>query len=223
MAESTSKLTNFKILVFNVYRTLMPLLSRYPSAKWSCADILKEFESVEKEIQIVQLDLLYTDVLAKAHEVLEKHLDNLYGKPIPDISDVYVVFSNSIKNWFIFSDSSEALHNLAKYYKLVVLSNVDHTSFAHTHAKLSTGDPSAVSSPLYACPEPNPNDYWFSQKTEGSQSSFSLILMVQDVHSYKPALPGFLTALDIIQKDLLDTSTLKDMKEKVLSSTEFVS
>ncbi|KAK0220345.1 haloacid dehalogenase [Armillaria fumosa] len=228
MAESAPKLTDFKVLVFDVYGTLadwesgiydamQPLLSRYPSAKWSRTDVLKEFESAEKVIQVAQPDLLYTDVLEKAHEVLKKHLDNLYGKlVIAGTPDAHVAFSNSIKNWSIFPDSSRALHDLAKHYKLVVLSNVDRTSFAHTHAKLSTGDPSAVSSPLYACPDPNPHDYWFPQKTTGSRSPFSLILTAQDVHSYKPALSGFLTALDVIQKDLLDTPTRQDTKEKVL-------
>ncbi|KAK0203527.1 haloacid dehalogenase [Desarmillaria ectypa] len=228
MTGNAPKLTDFKVLVFDVYGTLadwesgiydamQPLLSRYSSAKWTRADALKEFESAEKDIQVAQPGLLYTDVLEKAHEVLEKCLDNLYGKPaIADIPGAHVAFGNSIKNWSIFPDSSQALHDLAKRYKLVVLSNVDRISFAHTHTKLSTGDPFAVSSPLYACPKPNPHGYWFPQKTIGSQSPFSLILTAQDVHSYKPALPGFLIALDVIQKDLLDTPTRQDTKEKVL-------
>ncbi len=180
---------------------------------------------MEKDIQAADPNLLYSDVLAKAHASLEARLDALYGKntdttPIDavwatqststDIDDAHAAFGNSIKDWPIFADSSQALHDLSKHYKLVVLSNVDRASFAHTHAKLSTGDPSALASPLYS---PAGTQYWFPNQISGSNSPFSLILTAQDVHSYKPALPGFLTALEVIQKDLLDGA---DVKQNVL-------
>ena len=166
-------------------------------------------------------------MLAKAHAALEDRLNTLYGKdgdtaPIASVSatqstsaspdeDQHARFGSSVKNWPIFPDSSQALHDLAKHYKLVILSNVDRASFAHTHAKLSTGDTDADASPLYVS---NPSEpYWFPQRTPGSKSPFSLILTAQDVNSYKPAPAGFLTALDVIQKDLLNG---EDPKPKVL-------
>ncbi len=46
-------------------------------------------------------------------------------------------YGRSVKDWPAFPDSAEALTYLKKHYRLVILSNVDNTSFAHSHARLS--------------------------------------------------------------------------------------
>ncbi|KAF9022328.1 HAD-like protein [Hymenopellis radicata] len=200
---SDPKITDFKVLVFDVYGTLAdwetgifnamkPLLSRYPANRWSRSEALTAFESVEKDIQAADPSLLYSDVLAKAHAALEARLNALYGKNADTTQSILYGPHNRIRqDWPIFADSSEALHDLSKHYKLVVLSN-------------------ALASPLYS---PSATQYWFPNQISGSNSPFSLILTAQDVHSYKPALPGFLTALEVIQKDLLDGA---DAKQNVL-------
>lgn len=131
--------------------------------------------------------------------------------------DPHITFGKSVKDWVVFPDTTAALHTLAKYYKLVVLSNVDHTSFGYTHAKLSEGN-SVKPSSTYSYPDPNPDKYWFPQTIPGSKSPFTLILTAQDVHSYKPALPGFDVAFKTIQSDprLLDVPDANDVKEKLL-------
>lgn len=150
----------------------------------------------------------------------------------------HVAFGKSIQNWPIFPDSSAALHELAKDYKLVVLSNVDHDSFRYTHTKLSLGAPAANAQELaiYTNPgspsttsasstadrkeKPIYANYWHPQETPDSRSPFSLILTAQDVKCYKPALGGFRTALECIRTDpaLLGDLGLSedDIKEKVL-------
>ncbi len=45
-------------------------------------------------------------------------------------------FGRSVRDWPAFGDSAEALAYLEHYYKLVVVSNVDRESFAHSNAKL---------------------------------------------------------------------------------------
>jgi hypothetical protein len=149
----------------------------------------------------------------------------------------HIIFGKSVQNWSIFPDSSAALHELAKDYKLIVLSNVDLDSFRHTHVKLSTGSPasnteelaiytnplssshtSAISTadeqkPLYA-------KYWHPQETPESRSPFSLVLTAQDTKCYKPALGGFRTILECVRTDpaLLGNLGLsaEEVKEKVL-------
>jgi len=85
------KLTDHKFLVFDVYGTLadwetgiynalQPLLKRYPASRtWSRQDALGAFMSVERDIQGQYPDMLYSDILAKVHEVLEERLKTISG------------------------------------------------------------------------------------------------------------------------------------------------
>ncbi|KDR80283.1 hypothetical protein GALMADRAFT_223170 [Galerina marginata CBS 339.88] len=254
MSTPTKKLTDHKILIFDVYGTLadwesgifnalQPLLSRYPASKsWSRKDALTAFMSVEADLQTQFPEMLYSDLLAKVHEVLEERLkalsnvedevntqpsgSTLAGDPrsLPTTSDAnaststsgttsssaqsqnhdeHKAFGASIQNWPIFPDTCSALHRLSKDFKLVVLSNVDRHSFRHTHALLSEGPSLATVTSnlsLYTYPEPNPNRYWHPQAASAngskSKSPFTLILTAQDTGCYKPALGGFLAALE---------------------------
>ena len=79
-------------------------------------------------------------------------------------------FGQSIKDWPVFPDSSDALFELSKYYKLVVLSNVDRTSFAFTREKLEAG-----------------------------KFTFDQVCTAQDIGSYKPDPANFVYALKVIK------------------------
>jgi FMN phosphatase YigB (HAD superfamily) len=134
-------------------------------------------------------------------------------------SNPHIAFGKSVQNWSIFPDSSVALHELAKDYKLVVLSNVDNDSFRYTHAKLSLGRPAANADELAIYTRPNsPSttsasstadentqpfyaNYWHPQQTPNSCSPFSLVVTAQDVKCYKPALGGFHTVLECVRTD----------------------
>ena len=50
--------------------------------------------------------------------------------------DDCLAYGQSVKNWPAFEDSAGALQYLKKFYRLVVLSNVDNASFAHGNIKL---------------------------------------------------------------------------------------
>jgi HAD superfamily hydrolase (TIGR01493 family) len=81
-----------------------------------------------------------------------------------------VAFGQSIKDWPLFPDSSDGLAELSKHYKLVVLSNVDRTSFAFTREKLEAG-----------------------------KFAFDKICTAQDIGSYKPNPANFVYALNAIK------------------------
>ena len=81
-----------------------------------------------------------------------------------------MAFGQSIKDWPVFFDTSDALCELSKYYKLVVLSNVDRTSFAFTREKLEAG-----------------------------KFTFDKICTAQDIGSYKPDPANFVYALNVIK------------------------
>ncbi|KAJ7598956.1 haloacid dehalogenase [Mycena floridula] len=224
---SNAKLNDFSVLVFDVYGTLAdwktglynalkPLISRFPlSAGWSKDEAYNAYQESEQGLLQKHPDMLYSDLLAKAHEILEQRLE-AESAPIDPTSPLdpgrHALFGDSIKHFPIFPDSSQALHDLAKVYKLVVLSNVDYKSFRHTHAKLSEGSSEAMASSTYSRPE---TKYWFPQEVDPihTKSPFTLILTAQDVGSYKPAEKGFIEALKVIQED---SKLLNTPKEKVL-------
>ena len=81
-----------------------------------------------------------------------------------------MAFGQSIKDWPVFPDSSDALNELSKYYKLIVLSNVDRTSFTFTREKLEAG-----------------------------KFKFDQICTAQDIGSYKPDPANFVYALKVIK------------------------
>ncbi|KAH9478290.1 hypothetical protein JR316_0008743 [Psilocybe cubensis] len=81
-----NKLTDHKILIFDVYGTLAdwesgihnalkPLLERYPASKtWSRQEALTAFGSVESDLQVQYPEMIYSELLAKVHERLEDRL-----------------------------------------------------------------------------------------------------------------------------------------------------
>ncbi|KAJ7088589.1 HAD-like domain-containing protein [Mycena epipterygia] len=209
MSEIT--FADFKVIVFDCYGTLadwetgiftglQPLLARFPSsATWTRKEALLAFTEIEKNLQVKDPSMLYCDLLAKAHEVLANGLrdNDAPASTVVVSADEHERFGNSIKDWPIFPDTCDALRVLQRHYKLVILSNVDHASFAHTHAKLSQDTELAI----YTRPAPNPNAQWLPQTTPNSRSPFSLILTAQDTGAYKPDPRGMLSALEIIQKE----------------------
>lgn len=228
---------------------------------WDRKDALTAYAAVEHDLEAQFPDMLYSDLLAKISEVLEERLKSqseigsdaastldgstataagsastsepsTSGQPTSAPTNPHVAFGQSVQNWAIFPDSSAALHELAKDYKLIVLSNVDHESFRYTHAKLSTGAPAANSQELAIYTKPSSSSttadqqnppyakYWHPQGIPNSRSPFSLILTAQDNKCYKPALGGFLNVLECVRTDpalLGDLGLSNDeVKQKVL-------
>jgi FMN phosphatase YigB (HAD superfamily) len=244
-SSQLEQLTDYKFLIFDVYGTLIdwesgihtalqPLLSRFPSsAQWSRKDVFRKFTSVETKIQAKHPNMPYSELLSEVHKALEEELIADSGESADTTHDgnsetsastvhsQHNEFARSIKYWSPFLDSSSALHTLSKYFKLIVLSNVDHTSFAYSHAYLSEGlfpSPTASCIPTpYTRPTTDTNTLWLPHRTPGSRSPFSLIVTAQDVGAYKPSLDGFNTVFKYVttEPDVHDTiqSELSQMNE----------
>jgi len=177
--SAAPKLTQFKALVFDVYGTLcdweqgvyealLPILTQ-ANHKWSRQEALLAFSAAEERLQKAHPQMLYADILTRAHEDLCNQLFATTPTLTFSLED-HLRFGQSIKDWQVFSDSTDALLSLSKHYKLVVLSNVDHKSFSFTRAKLEAG-----------------------------KFSFDQVCTAQDIGSYKPNPANFLYVLQVIK------------------------
>ena len=134
------KLTDYKALTFDVYGTLIdwetgmvnglkPLTDKLDPALSRDA-VLEAHAYHESTTQRYTPAKDYRDILA----VVYKRLAEEWGVAVN--WDECLTYGRSVEDWPAFPDSAGALQYLKRYYKLVVLSNVDNASFAFSNAKL---------------------------------------------------------------------------------------
>jgi 2-haloalkanoic acid dehalogenase type II len=133
-------LSDFEVLTFDCYGTLIdwetgiwdalqPLLAAN-RADVDRATALAAFGRHEPAQEALTPGLRYPAVLARVHRALAEEL-GLESSPELDRQ-----FGASVRDWPAFPDSPGALQYLATRYRLVILSNVDRTSFAASNRKL---------------------------------------------------------------------------------------
>ena len=134
------KLTDFDALTFDCYGTLIDWESGIAAALRSWAEgrgieaddnaLLEAFSRHENRIEAEHPAMLYP-------EVLERTLRDVatdYGMTAS--AEEEKVFGASVEHWPAFPDSAEALAYLKRHYKLVIVSNIDRASFAHSNGRL---------------------------------------------------------------------------------------
>ena len=178
------RLTDFKVLTFDCYGTLIdwesgihaalqPLLSRLSDPPGRDA-ALEVFGALEARQEAATPGLVYSELLAVVHGQLAAQ----WGAAPDAAADA--AFGASVPDWPAFPDSAAALTYLKQHFKLVILSNVDRASFAASNRRLGV--------------------------------EFDLICTAQDVGSYKPApanfdyLLGKLAGLGFGRADVLHTA-----------------
>lgn len=135
------QLSDFKVLSFDVYGTLIdwetgmtealkPLVAK-ANQSLTRDEILQAHAYHESSTQAQTPAKRYSELLA----VVYKRLAEEWG--IAVTWDDCLAYGGSVQNWPAFADSAGALQYLKRYYKLVILSNVDNASFAHSNEKLS--------------------------------------------------------------------------------------
>jgi len=134
------KLTQFKVLTFDCYGTLIdwetgiwtalqPLVKK-GAAGLSRDAVLEAFARYESAQEEATPSMVYSDLLAAVHRSLATEWKVAMGE------EDHQRFGASVPDWPAFADSSSALQYLKKYYKLVILSNVDRASFAASNKRL---------------------------------------------------------------------------------------
>ena len=170
-------LTSHKLLAFDVYGTLVnwepgvvdalgPLLSKDSSKTYSREELLQVYSEFEVSEQKANPSMEYAEILATIHPKIASKL----GLPAPTTEE-NKAFGESVGIWPAFPDTVDALKRLSKYFKLVVLSNVDRASFSRTNAGPLDG------------------------------VKFDAILTAQDIGSYKPDQRNFEYMLEYAQRE----------------------
>lgn len=134
------RLSDFKVLTFDCYGTLIdwesgmvaalhPLTSRV-ARPLTRNEILQAHARHESAQQAQTPAKLYRDLLA----IVYKRLAEEWG--VVTTHEECLAYGRSVRNWPAFADSPEALRYLKRFYKLVILSNVDNENFAFSNARL---------------------------------------------------------------------------------------
>jgi 2-haloacid dehalogenase len=134
------QLTDFRVLTFDCYGTLIdwesgiyaglqPLLQQAGSTL-PRDRVLELFAKHEADQEVHTPTMIYSELLATVHRRLARDL----GVSMPD--EAHRLFGASVPDWPAFADSAPSLQYLKKHYQLVILSNVDRTSFAGSNKRL---------------------------------------------------------------------------------------
>lgn len=178
------KLTDFKVLTFDCYGTLIdwetgmveglkPLTAKV-GRPLTRDQILEAHARHESSQQLQTPAKHYKDLLSTVYRRLAEE----WGVSVSWAE--CKVYGNSVKDWPAFHDTAGALQYLKKHYKLVILSNVDNESFAASNEKL--------------------------------QVAFDAVYTAEDIGSYKPSDRNFdymfakLATLGLEKADILHTA-----------------
>jgi 2-haloacid dehalogenase len=133
-------LTKYKALSFDCYGTLIDWEAGIAAvlAPWareqglglSDEDLLLAYADNEAAVEREIPSALYPDVLAVAFRRTGEKLGT-------SVSDAWAGrLADSVPDWPAFPDSADALARLARYYKLIILSNVHRAGFAASNERL---------------------------------------------------------------------------------------
>lgn len=157
------RLTDFKVLTFDCYGTLIdwesgivealrPLLARR-SGPLTRDEILEAHARHESHQQRFTPEMNYSQVLGVVYRRLAEEWGVEYSQ------DEMIAYGQSVGVWPAFPDSTGALLYLKKYFKVAILSNIDNTSFAQSQKLLDV--------------------------------EFDVVITAEDVGAYKPAKENF--------------------------------
>ena len=153
-----------------IYEELKPLLSRLPSSDPVRTDrdlAIKKFDEIETNLCETKPGLKYSILIEEAYVNFAESL----SLPKPADSEIQSVGA-SIGKWPAFPDTIKALQRLHKYYKLVILSNVDKESFDRV------------------------------LKGPFQDIKFDAVYVAEEIGSYKPDLKNFHYLVDHVKTDL---------------------
>jgi 2-haloacid dehalogenase len=157
------KLTDFKALTFDCYGTLIdwesglyaalqPLLQK-GGVTLKRDEVLAAFARHEMAQEAATPQMIYSELLAEVHRRLAREWN------VSDAGDEAVAFGKSVPDWPAFPDTEAALQYLKRYYKLVILSNVDRESFAGSNRRLGVAFDAICTAQDIGSYKPDPRNF----------------------------------------------------------------
>jgi 2-haloalkanoic acid dehalogenase type II len=135
------RLTDFEVLTFDCYGTLIdwesgiwdalqPLIANSRRRDVTRALALEAYSELEHRQEAQTPDMPYPEVLSRVHRGLAARFE------LDTDPELDAMFGSSVGRWPAFADSADALRYLKTRYRLVILSNVDRSSFFESNQKL---------------------------------------------------------------------------------------
>ena len=157
------RLSDFQVLSFDCYGTLIdwesglwtalqPLVAKLAAAPAREA-ALANFARHESAQQAETPALAYPLLLARVHA----RLADEWG--VAASADEHHAFGASVGDWPAFADTPAALAYLKRFYKLVILSNVDRASFAASNRRLGVAFDAVCTAEDIGSYKPDPRNF----------------------------------------------------------------
>jgi 2-haloacid dehalogenase len=157
------RLGDFKVLTFDCYGTLIdwesgiwaalqPLI-RKGDLKIARDAALESFARHESRQEQTTPTMRYSELLALVHSRLAEEWN-----VAPD-AELDRTFGGSVPHWPAFHDSPAALAYLKQHYKLVILSNIDRTSFRASNMKLGVAFDAVYTAEDIGSYKPDPRNF----------------------------------------------------------------
>lgn len=157
------KLTDFRALSFDCYGTLIDweaglaaVLGPWARSRGLTLDdeaLLAAYSWHEERAEREHPGDAYPLILARS-------LRGLGGELGTEVSDEDAGrLGRSVPDWPAFSDSAGALADLARYYRLIILSNVDRNSFAASNRRLGVTFTSVITAQDVGSFKPSPRNF----------------------------------------------------------------
>lgn len=163
------KLKDFKALTFDCYGTLIdweagiltalqPLLQK-GGVTLKRDEILAAFARLESAQEAATPQMIYSELLAEVHRRLAREWN------VSDDEKDAVAFGKSVPDWPAFPDTVTSLQYLQRYYKLVILSNVDRISFEGSNKRLGVTFDAICTAQDIGSYKPDPKNFTYLVNT----------------------------------------------------------
>ena len=188
------ELSDFRVLTFDCYGTLIDwetglLAALAPLRGRACVSltddqVLEAFALHESAQQRLTPAMPYAQVLAAVHG----QLASAWGVPADAPADQR--FGASVGDWPAFADTPDALRYLKQHYRLVILSNVDHASFARSLPRLGVAFDAVYTAQDIGSYKPDSRnfDYLLDRLAETGVAKSQVLHVAQSLfHDHVPA------------------------------------
>ena len=163
MSWHTAKLNDFEALSFDCYGTLIDweaglaaVLRDWARRRGVSMDdqaLLTAYSRHEATAESTHPGDLYPDILARSMRELGAEL----GAEVTDVDAD--ALARSVPDWPAFPDSHDALATLGGRFKLIILSNVDRTSFVASNQRLGVEFTSVLAAEDIGSYKPSPRNF----------------------------------------------------------------